>query len=584
MADIASILKDRFSQAISSVFGAAHTRTDPLIRPSANPKFGDYQANVAMSLGKQLGRKPRHVADAIRSGLEIDDLCETVAIAGPGFINLTLKTDVLARLVEAFGVDERLGVGCAERPATVVVDYSSPNVAKEMHVGHLRSTVIGDCICRVLDFAGHRVIRQNHLGDWGTQFGMLIEGLVLNQSEEEAAKTVHSFADLEAFYRDAKAQFDADPAFAARSRQRVVKLQSGDEITKQLWDRLVRASAVRFQCMYDRLGVQLTDEDVRGESFYNSALPHVVADLEGAGLVRESQGAKVVFPEGFIDRDRNPLPLIVRKSDGGFLYATTDLAAARYRIGELKADRIIYVTDARQSQHFQMIFATLRKAGWTGPDLQLDHVAFGTILGKDGKPFKTRSGDTVRLADLLDEAEQRAATTLEQKNPDLPAEARRAIARAIGIGALKYGDLCSDRIKDYVFDWDRMLALEGNTAPYLQNAYVRIRSIFRKGGIDPSACAGAALLIGQPAERAVALKLLQLPAVVVAVADTLEPHRLCTFLYELASLFHQFYEQCPVLAADDSATRDSRLLLCDLSARTLGQGLALLGIETVERM
>ena len=575
-------LERRLSGALGEA--GAPAGAPALVGGASRPEFGDYQANVAMSLGKQLGRKPRDVADAIRGGLEIDDLCEKVAIAGPGFINLTLKTDVLARLVEAFGADERLGVGSAERPATVVVDYSSPNVAQEMHVGHLRSTVIGDCICRVLDFAGHRVIRQNHLGDWGTQFGMLIEGLVLNQSEEEAARTAHSFADLETFYRDAKSRFDADPAFAERSRGRVVKLQAGDEITRKLWDRLVRASAVRFQRMYERLGVQLTGEDVRGESFYNSMLSHVVADLEEGGLVEESQGAKVVFPEGFVDRDRNPLPLIVRKSDGGFLYATTDLAAARYRIKELKADRIIYVTDARQSQHFQMIFATLRKAGWAGPDLQLDHVAFGTILGKDGKPFKTRSGDTVRLADLLDEAEQRAGAALEQKNPDLPAEARHIIAHAIGIGSLKYGDLCSDRIKDYVFDWDRMLALEGNTAPYLQNACVRIRSIFRKGGIDPSACAGAALVIAQPAERAVALEILQLPAVIAAVADTLEPHRLCTFLYELASLFHQFYEQCPVLAAPDTATRDSRLLLCDLCARTLGQGLALLGIETVERM
>jgi arginyl-tRNA synthetase len=577
-------LTDRFSAAITAAFGDEHAQIDPLIRPSANPKFGDYQANVAMSLAKQLEQKPRDVAQAIANNLQIADLVEKTDIAGPGFINLTIKPDTLSEQLRSMASDEHLGIAQAGYPQTVVVDYSSPNVAKQMHVGHLRSTVIGDAIARVLAVQGHSVIRQNHLGDWGTQFGMLIERLVLDQSEAEAAKTVHTFADLEAFYIEAKQQFDSDPTFARRSRERVVKLQSGDDITLKLWDQFVKASAVRFGSIYERLDVLLTRDDIRGESFYNDRLAAVVADLEQSGALCISDGAKVVFPEGFKDRDGRPLPLIVQKSDGGYLYATTDLAAARYRIGELGADRIIYVTDARQSQHFAMVYATLRRVGWAPDNVQLEHVAFGTILGKDNRPFKTRDGGTVKLIDLLDEAEQRAAAVIEQKNPDLPADQRTAIAHAVGIGALKYADLSSDRIKDYVFDWDRMLALEGNTAPYLQNAYVRIRSIFRKGQIESASIDAGTIAIAEPSERALAIRLLQFPGVIAAVADSLEPHRLCTYLYELAAIFHQFYENCPVLKAADPATRDSRLAICDLVARTLNCGLDLLGIEVVEQM
>jgi len=582
--DLITILADRFSTAIAAAFGDEHTLIDPLIRPSANPKFGDYQANVAMSLAKQLGQKPRDVAQAIASNLQIADLVDKTDIAGPGFINLTIKPDILSGQLRSMAGDDHLGIDRAGQPQTIVVDYSSPNVAKQMHVGHLRSTVIGDAIARLLAVQGHSVIRQNHLGDWGTQFGMLIERLVLDQSEAEAVKTVHAFEDLEAFYIEAKQHFDSDPDFMRRSRERVVKLQSGDDVTLKLWDRLVKASTDRFGAIYQRLGVLLTGDDIRGESFFNDRLASVATDLEQAGVLCASDGAAVVFPDGFHDRDGRPLPLIVRKSDGGYLYATTDLAAARYRISELGADRIIYVTDARQSQHFSMVFATLRRVGWAPDNVRLEHVVFGTIMGKDKRPFKTREGGTVKLVDLLDEAEQRAEAVIAQKNPGLSADQQAVIAHAVGIGAIKYADLSSDRIKDYVFDWDRMLAMEGNTAPYLQNAYVRIRSIFRKGQIEPALINADSIAIAEPAERAVAIKLLQLPGVVAAVADSLEPHRLCTYLYELASMFHQFYENCPVLNAADPTIRDSRLAICDLVARTLSCGLDLLGIEVVEQM
>lgn len=579
MTDLPSIIEARLRDALAKAFGDEHRSTDPLVRPSTDERFGDYQANVAMSLAKTLGAKPRDVAASIVAALDAEDLLERVEIAGPGFINLTLAADALARHVEAMHADERLGVASAEAER-IVVDYSGPNVAKEMHVGHLRSTCIGDAIARVLRFLGHDVIGQNHLGDWGTQFGMLIEYLMETGGTEK-----REIADLNAFYQEAKRRFDDDPAFAERARLRVVALQRGDTETLELWRMLVDESKRYFDTIYERLDIDRSLLEYRGESSYNDDLDDVIRGLEEAGLLRESEGALVVYPQGFKGRDGEPMPMIVRKRDAGYLYATTDLAAARYRLNVLGARRIVYVTDARQSQHFAMVFQTLREAGWAGPEVRLDHVPFGTILGPDKKPFKTRSGGTVRLGDVLDEAEERAYAIVSEKNPEMPEEEKRRVAHVVGVGALKYADLASERIRDYVFDWNRMLSLDGNTAPYLQNAYVRIRSIFRKAEADGIGYEGfGPVKVVEDAERALALKLLQLPAVVRSVGETLEPHRLCNYLYELASAYHRFYERCPVLSVEDDALRRSRLRFCDVTARTLETGLGLLGIATVEQM
>ena len=578
MTDLSSTIEARFRDALAKAFGDEHRATDPLVRLSTDERFGDYQANVAMSLAKTLGAKPRDVAASIVAALDAADLFERVEIAGPGFINLTLTNDALGRRVEAMHEDERLGVEPAPRER-IVVDYSGPNVAKEMHVGHLRSTCIGDAIARVLRFLGHDVIGQNHLGDWGTQFGMLIEYLM-----ESGGAVSREIGDLNAFYQEAKRRFDGDPEFAERARLRVVALQRGDAETLELWRTLVDASKRYFDTIYERLDIDRSLLEYRGESAYNDDLDDVIRGLDEAGLLRESEGALVVYPQGFKGRDGEPLPMIVRKRDAGYLYATTDLAAARYRLNVLGATRVIYVTDARQSRHFAMLFQTLREAGWAGPNIRLDHVPFGTILGPDRKPFKTRSGDVVRLGEVIDEAEERAYAIVAEKNPSMPEEEKRRVAHVVGVGALKYADLASERIRDYVFDWNRMLSLDGNTAPYLQNAYVRIRSIFRKADADGIAYEGfGRVKIVEEAERALALKLLQLPAVVRGVAESLEPHRLCNYLYELASAYHRFYERCPVLSADDE-TRRSRLRLCDVTARTLKTGLELLGIATVEQM
>lgn len=579
MPSVQDILTSRVRAAVGAAVGDEHADLEPLVSPSTNTKFGDYQVNAAMSLGKRLGQKPRDLAEKIAGRLQVADLCEKVEVAGGGFINLRLREAFLNDQLGALAGDDRLGVAPADPSRTIVVDYSGPNVAKEMHVGHLRSTVIGDAIARLLEFQGHRVIRQNHLGDWGTQFGMLIQHL---QERGNAGGTLQG--DLNELYQEAKRRFDADEGFAERARQRVVLLQSGDPDTLWQWRELVAISKRHFQQVYERLDVSLTEGDYRGESSYNPMLGEVVAGLDRLGLLRESEGAQVVYPAGFTDRQGKPQPMIVRKTDGGYLYATTDLAAARWRIEQLQADRLIYVTDARQSQHFAMVFATLRAAGWAPGRVQLEHVPFGTVLGEDQKPFKTRSGEVVKLLELLDEAEQRAEAIIDQKNPQLPPDQRRAIAHAVGIGALKYADLASDRIKDYVFNWDRMLAFDGNTAPYLQNAYVRIRSIFRKGGIDPAALDRRAIAVRDPAERAMALQLLLFAPTVEAVGRTLEPHRLCTYLYDLANLFHKFYEGCPVLSAEDASVRESRLVLCDLVARVLERGLGLLGIRVIEQM
>ena len=592
-------LNERVTAAMAAAFGADAADADPMVRPSNNPKFGDYQSNAAMPLAKKLGKPPRDVATAIVEKLDVRDLCDTPEIAGPGFINLRLTETYLGDQAASMASDERLGITPISESQRVVVDYSSPNVAKEMHVGHLRSTVIGDAIARVLGWLGHDVIRQNHLGDWGTQFGMLIEHL-LDEGPRDEGQGQREIGDLNAFYQQAKQRFDADRDFADRARRRVVALQSGDEQTLSLWRQLVEESKHHFARAYRQLNVLIGVDDVRGESTYNNALADVTDALTEQNVATQSEGATVVFVDGY------DAPLMVRKSDGGFGYDATDLAAIRYRVDELNADRIIYVTDARQRQHFDMVFKVAERAGWL-TDVRADHVPFGMVLGEDNKPFKTRSGETVKLIDLLDEAEQRAAKVVAAKNPDLPADEQQQVARIVGIGAIKYADLSGERTKDYVFNWERMLAMDGNTAPYLQYAYARIQSIFRRLSPSPSggggwgeglaaavtasarpspnpSLAGRGVRITAPAERTLILKLLQFGPTVRSVADNLEPHHLCNYLYELATAFSGFYEACPVLKADDESTQRSRLTLCNLTAHTLKQGLNLLGIEVLDRM
>ncbi len=580
MADPLLALVSPFRAAIASAFGPEHAHFDPALRRSDR---ADYQANVALALCKVVGGRPRDVAAAIVRHLDVAHMVAHVEIAGPGFINLTLDANFLSDSVSRLAGDSQLGVLPAPVRETVVIDYSSPNVAKEMHVGNLRSTIIGDALSRVLEVVGHNVIRQNHLGDWGTPFGMLIEHLLdIGAAADGGAKDALSITDLNAFYRQARAKFDSDPAFAERARRRVVLLQSGDETTLTEWRVLVDASKRYFAAIYDALSVKLTDRDIAGESLYNPMLPEVVAELESKGLTSLSDGALCVFPPGFPGRDNEPLPLIVRKQDGGYGYATTDLAAIRYRVATLGAQRVIYVVGAPQSQHLAMVFKTAEMAGWLLPPARAEHVAFGSVLGADRKMFKTRSGESVRLIDLLDEAKERALAIVTEKNPSLDEAARAAVARAVGIGAVKYADLSSDRIKDYMFDWSRMLAFDGNTAPYLQYAHARIASIFRRGEVSPTEL--GPITLREPAERALGLEILGFGTVVHDVAATLQPHRLCTYLYGLSTAFSAFYEACPVLKASTELERDSRISLSHLTARVLARGLDLLGIEVPERM
>jgi len=574
--DPKSELSTRFRAALAAAFGDELASTDPLIRPSS---FGDFQANLAMSLARTLGRPPREVAAAIVEHLDVDDLCERVEVSGPGFVNLTLRSDWIAEQANALAADERLGVAPAAAPETVVVDYSGPNVAKEMHVGHLRSTAIGDALARLLGFLGHRVIRQNHIGDWGAPFGMLIEQLVDMGAVEPGAEL--SVSDLNLFYQQAREQYDGDPDFAERARRRVVVLQAGDPTTLALWRQLFDESMRHFRAIYQRLDVLLTDEDIDAESRYNPVLPEVVAELEAKRLTEVSQGALCVFPPGFNGRDGERLPLIVRYSHGGYGYATTDLAAVRMRVREFDATRLVYVVGSPQALHFSMVFAAGRMAGWLDGH-RAEHAQFGSVLGSDGKMLRTRSGDPIKLIDLLDEADQRAAKIVEDRS-ELDPLARSTVAHAVAMGALKYFDLSFQRERDYVFDWDRMLAFDGNTGPYLQYAVTRIRSIFRRAGIDDQQASSGRIVLDEPAERALALALLGLGEAIEAVAATMEPHRLCTYLFDLATAFTDFYEACPVLQADEP-TRGSRLALCALVARTLTLGLDLLGIQVPERM
>ncbi|MEM1028055.1 MAG: arginine--tRNA ligase [Planctomycetota bacterium] len=583
MKDLQQILESRLQAAMAAAFGDEYRDADPVVRPSNNPKFGDYQANLAMALGKQLGQKPRDVAEKIVASLDAEGLFSAVDIAGPGFINLTLDPAALNAAASAMADSSQLGTTPADPPRQVVIDYASPNLAKEMHIGHLRSTIIGDALARTLGFLGHRVTRQNHIGDWGTQFGMLLEHLI-DQGWSPDTEQDHSISDLNTLYQDAKKRYDREPEFAERARNRVVALQAGEDASRAIWRQLIDESVRHMNDVFVRLGVLLENDDLAAESFYNDKLGAVVTDLAAAGLLHDLDGAQVAYIDGYLNREGEPLPMAVQKSDGGFGYPATDLAAVRYRVQTLEADRVIYVVDSRQKDHFGQFFALARQAGWVPDEARLDYVSFGTILGKDKKPFKTREGGTVKLADVLDEAVSRADAAIAEKNPDLPAEERQAVAQSVGIGAVKYADLSNDRIKDYVFDYDRMLALDGNTAPYLLYSYARIRSIFRKGEIEFDGFVNDKLAANDPAERALALQLLQFGDVVESVADSLEPHRLCNYLYELATRYHRFFEQCPVLKADDEATKASRLALCHLTARTLERGLGLLGINVVERM
>ncbi|WP_370966242.1 arginine--tRNA ligase [Amycolatopsis sp. cg9] len=570
-ADVTEELARRVVTAAGRALAVDLTPEQALIQ--ASPREGvDYQANLAMSLGKRLGRPPREVAEMIAGALELDGIAGPPEIAGPGFLNFALREEWLETRVGAVLGDPRLGVPETASPRRIALDYSSPNVAKEMHVGHLRTSVIGDALARLLRFAGHEVLPHNHLGDWGTPFGMLIEHLL----DVSAGRS--GIADLDAFYREARRKFDTDEAFAARARERVVRLQSGDEATLAVWRELIAESTRHFDEVYALLGISLTDQDSYGESFYNPYLAAVVDDLEEAGLTEISDGAVCVFPEGFRNREGDRLPLIVRKRDGGYGYAATDLATVRYWTAERGATDLLYVVGAPQAQHFAMVFAVCRAAGWlTG---RAEHIGFGTVLGADGKTMRTRSGETVKLADLLTEAVTQAAAVVAERS-ELDAAGQAEVARAVGIGAVKYADLSGDRERDYVFAWDRMLAKEGNTSVYLQYAHARTRSILRKVGELPR---GAEIVLEAPSERALALKLLRFGEALKAATNGYAPHKLCTYLYETAVAFSRFFEECPVLKASSPSLRASRLHLTTLTSQTLALGLSLLGIEAPDRL
>ncbi len=580
MADPQQVLAQRVHDAIVASFGPDHADADPLIRPSA---FADFQANVALPLGKRLGRAPREVAGELAARLDVADMCAEPEVSGPGFINFTLRDDWIAGQASQMLNDPRLALAPTASPQTVVVEYSSPNVAKEMHVGHLRTTIVGDAIARVLEFAGHRVIRDNHVGDWGTPFGMLIEQLLdVGADSAEAALLT---TDPNAFYQAARRKFETEPEFTERARSRLVRLQAGDPGTLAIWQRLVDISREYLHQIYARLGVSLTDDDIRGESFYNDMLADTVGELEDRGIATESEGALCAFPAGFTGREGRPLPLIIRKSDGGYNYASTDLAAVRYRVDKLSCDRSVYVVGSEQALHFQMVFAVARGAGWIPAGVRFEHAQIGMVLGQDGNRLKTREGETPKLSGLLQEGVDRARGILDELD---------AVAEAVGIGAVKYADLSTARESAYLFDWDRMISFRGNTGPYLQYATARIRSIFRRAADAGTADAGTAdadatarragVAIAAAPERALALRLLSFGAMVTQLGETAEPHRLCAYLFDVASLFTTFYEECPVLKAEPESLRVSRLALCALTLDVLTMGLGLLGVPIPERM
>jgi arginyl-tRNA synthetase len=579
MSDPQQVLGARVRDALVAAYGADYGDADPLIRAS---QFADFQSNVALPLGKRLGKAPRDLANEIVGHLDVVDVTEPPTVSGPGFINFTLRPRWIADAATGLLADPRLGTPLKSRPKSVIVEYSSPNIAKEMHVGHLRSTIVGDAIARVAEFVGDHVIRDNHVGDWGTPFGMLIEHLVDVGEDSPEAGLLRT--NPNAFYQSARVKFDSDPVFADRARERVVKLQSGhDPATMQLWEDLVDMSKAYLRDMYARLRVTLTDNDIRGESFYNDMLPGVADDLIAKGLAWISDGALCAFPQGFTSRDGTALPVIIRKSDGGYNYSTSDLATVRYRVDKVNCDRAIYVVGSDQALHFRMVFAVAREAGWLPADKSFEHAQIGMVQGSDGHRLRTRAGDNVKLSDLLTEGVERARTILDEVERDDEGLDLDAIAEDVGIGAIKYADLSTARDSAYIFDWDRMISFKGNTGPYLQYATARIRSIFRRAGIGEDT-PGGPIVVTEPAERDLALKLLSFGTVVTQVADTAQPHQLCAYLFEVASLFTTFYEQCPVLKADDEETRQSRLSLCAAVLRVLIAGLGLLGVPLPDRM
>jgi arginyl-tRNA synthetase len=583
---LATVLEEHVRQAMAGALPAEADGADPLIRPS---EHADFQANGMLALAKRLRANPRELAGNVAGALVPDDLIASCEASGPGFLNISLADAAIWRQLGRRLADTRLGVPVTDAGNVTVIDYSQPNIAKEMHVGHLRSTVIGDSLTRILEFDGAKVIRQNHLGDWGTQFGMLIQHLIehpeLQQGAGPGESGEEAISRLNSLYRDARAQFDSDPAFAGRARQRVVELQAGDPQTLASWEAIVAESKIYFGAVYDRLDVLLTDGDSAGESIYNPYLQDVAADLERRGVAVRDNGALCVFFDGILGPNGNPVPLIIQKSDGGFGYAATDLAAIRYRAETLGAQLILYVVDQRQALHFRMIFETARRAGYLPDGVQAVHVAFGTVLGPDGRPFKTRSGDTVRLISLMDEAVERARATIVDKSPDFSPEMLGRRSEEVGIGALKYADLSTNRGRDYVFDLDRMVSLNGDTGVYLQYAHARIRSILRRVPGDP---AGTSVIHQQqalaPAERRLLLLLDGFSAVLASVREHFEPHRLCGYLHSLAQAFADFYEACPVLRAADEPTRDNRVAICQLTGDTLKTGLGLLGIAAPDQL
>lgn len=570
---IQQLISDRVAAALAA---AGAPDAPAVVQPASKPEFGDYQANGVMGAAKALKTNPRALAEQVIALLDLQGIASKVDIAGPGFINIHLDPAFIAGRVEKALADDSLGIAKAA-PRRVMVEYSSVNLAKEMHIGHLRGGIIGDALVRVNSFIGHDVIRQNHVGDWGTQFGMLVAYMVETQQAGDAAVELK---DLDTFYKQSKKRFDEDEAFADLARDYVVKLQSGDAEVLALWQQFVKLSLTHCNAIYQKLGLLLDDGDVRGESFYNADLPVLVSELREKGLLTEDQGAQVVFLDEFKNKEGEPAAFIVQKQGGGYLYATTDLGAIRFRIGTLKLDRALYVVDSRQALHFQQLFTTARKAGWLPAGADFEHIGHGTIMGPDGKPLKTRSGENIKLVELLDEAIERAYQLVSSKNAELPEAERRSIAQAVGIGALKYADLSKSRNTDYIFDWDAMLSFEGNTAPYLQYAYTRVQSVLRKAeDFNPA----ASIVITEAAEKQLAVALTQFEDVVFAVAEGSQPHHLCSYLYNVATLFSRFYEACPILKSEGEV-RQSRLQLAAATAKTLKAGLGLLGIAVLETM
>lgn len=575
--NIQALLNEKVAAAMVAV--GAPENSPAAVRQSAKAQFGDYQANGIMGAAKQLGYNPREFAQKVLDVLALEGIASKTEIAGPGFINIFLSDAWLAENAEAAYEDPRIGVNKA-KSQNIVVDYSGPNVAKEMHVGHLRSTIIGDAVVRTLEFLGHNVTRANHLGDWGTQFGMLIANLELH--EKQGGDMSMELSDIEAFYRDSKKRYDEDEEFAKTARNYVVRLQGGDPYCLEKWQTLVKITLEQNQRNYDRLNVSLNESNVMGESMYNAMLPTLVEDLKARKIAVEDDGATVVFLDEFKNKDGEAMGVIIQKRDGGFLYTTTDIACAKYRYETFNAERILYFIDSRQHQHLMQAWTIVRKAGYVPESVSLEHHAFGMMLGKDGRPFKTRTGGTVRLADLLDEAEIRARKLIEEKNPEFSTEEKAQIATTVAMAAVKYADLSKHRTTDYIFDWDNMLAFEGNTAPYMQYAYTRVASIFNKAQLDPKTLTGN-IIITDEKEKTLITKLLQFEEAVYAVAREGQPHLICTYLFELAGIFSSFYEACPVLSAEGDI-KQSRLKLAALTAKTIKQGLDLLGINTLERM